>query len=132
MKLFIKLALFSIAINLIGCANQGWIYYRQAMKCHFQDKGQECNEHYEEALEENPNLPGIRSSYGIHLIKQGDNTKGQALLEEENQKYPHSQIAVKTALTNKSPAQTQVAESTPVETEEAVQAEESTEEVSND
>ena len=62
----------AVTTGIIGCANPGWVQYRAAMKCHFQDKDEECNTHYEKAIKLNKELPGVYSSYASHLYKHGN------------------------------------------------------------
>lgn len=99
MKLITGILLAASTLTFLsGCANQGWTYYRAASKCHFEQKGPECNEYYEKAIEENDKLPGLHSSYGVHLIETGDNETGQSLIQEEIKRFPESEASFRPLL----------------------------------
>ena len=109
------LLIVSISTFFMGCANQGWTYYRAASKCHFEQKGPECNEIYEEAIKENDKLPGLHASYGVHLIEIGDQATGENLIQEEIKRFPESEGSFKPLL---NPQTVNQASSTQVSTPE--------------
>lgn len=97
-------AMGGIAISLLllaGCANKGWVYYREGMTCHFRTPNENCEEKYQNAIRENDKLPGVHSSYGTHLLMKGKTDAAQVEFNKEIKNYPASKTAV-LLLTSKS------------------------------
>jgi hypothetical protein len=83
-----KIVFILATLILSNCANNGWPHYNAAMKCHFEDKGQECDGLYETAIDKNDKLPGVYSSYGAHLLKQGKNAEANEQFVKETAAHP--------------------------------------------
>lgn len=82
---------------LMGCTPPGWSEYRAGMTCHLQNEA-DCEKYYEEAIEKNPELPGVHSSYGAYLYTRGRRDEAGAQLRKETEVYPQSKKAVGIAL----------------------------------
>jgi hypothetical protein len=86
----------SCAFLLSACASlpPGWKEYREATKCHLQNKNEECDKSYEKAIKKNPKLPGLRSSYASHLFRRGDAAGAEDHFKAEMENHPRSQQAI--------------------------------------
>lgn len=80
------LVLTGIAL-LGGCASP-WIAYQEAVRCHLDDKGPECDAKYQKAIQQNTKMPGVHSSYGTHLLLQGKTDQAAEEFRLEQQNYP--------------------------------------------
>ena len=74
-------------VLLGGCASP-WVSYQEAVRCHLDDKGPECNAKYQKAIQQNTKMPGIHSSYGTHLLLQGNTDQATEEFKLEQQNYP--------------------------------------------
>jgi predicted Zn-dependent protease len=83
-------------IMLSACAGlpPGWAEYKEAMKCHFQNKNEECNQEYESAIKKNPKLPGLQASYASHLFQHGNAAEAEEHFRSEQENHPRSQQAI--------------------------------------
>ena len=90
------LGLGAICSFLAGCATlpPGWAEYREATKCHLQNKNEECDKAYEKAIKKNSKLPGLHASYGSHLFRRGDAAAAKEHFNEELENHPHSRPAI--------------------------------------
>ncbi len=51
MKIQFCIAILAICFFLIGCGgHKGWVYYKGAMKCHFENEDKNCVEMYDNAI----------------------------------------------------------------------------------
>lgn len=99
-KLFLVGIYASTVLLFTACASlpPGWDEYREAMKCHFQNKNEECDKAYETAIKKNPKLPGLQASYASHLYQRGDATGAQEHFQAEIENHPRSQQAIAVVL----------------------------------
>jgi tetratricopeptide (TPR) repeat protein len=95
MKSILWIFSLAVVLGIIGCANPAWVQYRSAMKCHFQDKDEECNKHYEKAIKLDKDLPGVYLSYASHLYKHGNTTEAQEKFIIEIEKHPEVEKAIR-------------------------------------
>jgi hypothetical protein len=79
--LFVGLALLG------GCASP-WVAYQEAVRCHLDDKGPECDGKYQKAIKQNTKMPGVHASYGTHLLLQGKADQAAEEFRLEQQNYP--------------------------------------------
>lgn len=84
------------ALLLAACAppQPGWAEYRQAMRCHFENRDAECDAAYEKAIAKNAKLPGVHASYGSHLFRRGDAAAARAQFDAELANHPLSRPAI--------------------------------------
>ena len=111
---FIGLAM-SFAILLTACASlpRGWKEYREATKCHLQNKNEECDESYEQAIKKNPKIPGLQASYASHLFRRGDAAGAEEHFKAEMEAHPRSQQAILVVFKGAAPAKDEVPVSVP-------------------
>ncbi len=116
LKLLIPASLFLLG----GCAAP-WVSYENAVRCHLDDKGPDCNKLYKKAISENTKMPGIHSSYGTHLLLQGNTEEANHEFKLEQENYPQESSKAINALLNPTQAAANNAPapstSTPVATE---------------
>ncbi len=80
-----------------------WKAYREAMKCHFQNKGVECDKHYEKAISKSKKgkIPvGLHASYGVHQHVNGNSSAAAENFRKEIEINPDLKKAVTLALQN--------------------------------
>jgi hypothetical protein len=84
------------ALLLAACAPvpPGWAEYREAMRCHLENKDTECDAAYEKAIAKNARLPGVHASYGSHLFRRGDAAAARAQFDAELVNHPLSRPAI--------------------------------------
>ena len=82
---------------LMGCTPAGWSEYRSGMRCTLKDDP-DCAKYYQEAIEKNPALPGLHSSYGTYLYTKGNKVLAAEQFQKEVAQYPQSKKAVEIAL----------------------------------
>lgn len=71
-----------------GCAVNPWIPYQEAVRCHLDDKGPECDKLYKRVIKADPKLRGIHASYGTHLLLQGNKEEAAKEFQIEQTNYP--------------------------------------------
>jgi hypothetical protein len=81
----------------VGCASP-WQNYQQAIRCHLDNKGKECDALYKDAIEGDPKMVGVHSSYGTHLLLQGRRPEAEAEFQLEKQNFPKESSRPITAL----------------------------------
>ena len=82
------------------------------MACHL-GNGTNCDHLYEDAIRENPSLPGVYSSYASHLVAKGiTGSRVSELYQREMALHPQSKKAIAVVLA----AQSQKASKTPAAT----------------
>lgn len=89
----------SFAILLGGCASP-WVKYQEAIRCHLDKKGPECDAKYQEAIEGDSKMAGVHSSYGTHLLSTGRTEEAKAEFKKEQENYPTESAKAILALTN--------------------------------
>lgn len=82
-----KFLLLSGFALLGGCASP-WIAYQEAIRCHLDDKGPECDAKYQKAIQQDTKMPGVHSSFGTHLLLQGKADQAAEEFKLEQQNYP--------------------------------------------
>jgi len=84
------------ALLLAACATlpPGWAEYREATKCHLENKDKECDAAYEKAIKKNAKLPGVHASYGSHLFRRGDAAAAREQFDAELENHPVSRPAI--------------------------------------
>ena len=83
-----SLLVFSGLLLLGGCASP-WVSYQEAVRCHLDDKGPECDAKYAKAIKADSKMRGIHSSYGTHLLLQGKADQANQEFQLEQQNYPN-------------------------------------------
>lgn len=73
---------------LAGCASNPWPKYEEAVRCHLDNKGPDCDKIYEAVIKIDPKVQGIHSSYGVHLLQEGKAAEAQAEFAKEKANYP--------------------------------------------
>lgn len=88
--------LSSVALLLSACASlpPGWKEYREATKCHLQNKNEECDKSYEKAIKKNSHLPGLRASYASHLFRRGDAAGAEEHYKAEIENHPRAEKSI--------------------------------------
>lgn len=96
----------SFALLLTACATlpPGWKEYREATKCHLQNKNEECDKAYEKAIKKNTKIPGLHASYGSHLFRRGDAAGAEEHFKAEMETHPRSQQAILVVFKGATPA----------------------------
>ncbi len=95
MKIRYIFALAGICFYLVGCGgHKGWVHYKSAMKCHFENDDKNCVELYDKAIEEKYDLPGVHSSKGAHLQSKGQVEEAQKEYAIEISNYPFIQKSI--------------------------------------
>lgn len=74
-------------ILLGGCASP-WVAYQEAVRCHLDDKGPECDAKYQKAIGQDTKMQGVHSSYGTHLLLQGKTDQANEEFKIEQLNYP--------------------------------------------
>ena len=82
-----------VIFSLTGCAPKAWLYYNNAMECHFKYEG-DCSELYQKAIKKDSKLPGVHASYAVHLAAQGQMDQAEVEHQKEVKNYPQSQTAL--------------------------------------
>lgn len=82
-----KILLLAGIALLGGCASP-WVAYQEAVRCHLDDKGPECDAKYQTAIKQNTKMPGVHSSYGTHLLLQGKSDQANEEFKLEQRNYP--------------------------------------------
>lgn len=70
-----------------GCASP-WVAYQEAVRCHLDDKGPDCDPKYRKAIQLNTKMRGVHSSYGTHLLLEGKADQAAEEFKLEEQNYP--------------------------------------------
>ena len=94
MKIRVVLSASALILLLSGCGNPGWQFYQGGMECHLQNKGAACDDLYEKAIENNTMLPGLHSSYAVHLQSEGKGADAQAQFAQELANHPEAKVAI--------------------------------------
>lgn len=86
----------SVALLLSACASlpPGWKEYREATKCHLQNKNEECDPSYEKAIKKNSHLPGLQASYASHLFRRGDASGAEEHFKAEIENHPRAEKSI--------------------------------------
>jgi hypothetical protein len=80
--------LLAVSLLIAGCASNPWPHYESAIRCHLDQKTEECNKEYEAAIKLDPKLQGVHASYGTHLLKLGKTVEAQKEFDLEKANYP--------------------------------------------
>ena len=95
-----------------GCASP-WVSYQEAVRCHLDDKGPECDAKYQKAIQQNSKMPGVHSSYGTHLLLEGKADQASEEFKLEQQNYPTESSKAIGAILNPSAAAASAAPAVP-------------------
>jgi hypothetical protein len=82
------LLVFGSVLLGAGCAANPWPSYEAAVRCHLDGKKTECDHHYRDAIAIDPQLQGIHSSYGMHLLQEGRVPEAEREFTIEGKNYP--------------------------------------------
>ncbi len=104
-----RILLTASCLLLAGCASNPWIPYQEAVRCHLDDKGPECNAKYQKAIKANPKLRGVHASYGTHLLLQGNKDEAEKEFKTERENYPNESSQSIAMLLNPTAATAQAA-----------------------
>lgn len=88
------LGAFSTLFSACATLPRGWAEYREATKCHLQNKNEECDKAYEKAISKNSKLPGLHASYGSHLFRRGDAAAAKEHFDQELANHPLSRPSI--------------------------------------